>query len=115
MEGRMRGVNRRTFLASAGSGAAPLAVGAGSRAAGANDQIRVAVIGIRGRGQSHIDAFTKHKDTAVVALCDIDSRLFNGSAKKVEDRSRAGKAPQLVTDLRRIMDDKSIDVVTIAT
>ncbi len=111
----MRGVNRRTFLASAGSGAAALAIGSGARAAGPNDQIKVAVIGIRSRGQSHIDAFTKHKDTAVVALCDVDSRLFNGSAKKVEDRSKSGKAPKLVTDLRRIMDDKDVDVVSIAT
>ena len=111
----MRGVNRRTFLASAGSGAAALAIGSGARAAGPNDQIKVAVIGIRSRGQSHIDAFTKHKDTAVVALCDVDSRLFNGSARKVEDRSRSGKAPKLVTDLRRIMDDKDVDVVSIAT
>jgi predicted dehydrogenase len=109
----MRGVNRRTFLASAGSGTAALALGSGVKAAGANDQIRVAVIGIRSRGQSHIDAFTQNKATSVVALCDVDSRLFSGSAKTVEDRT--GKAPALVTDLRRIMDDKNIDVVTIAT
>ena len=109
----MTGVNRRTFLASAGSGAAALALGRGARAAGPNDQIRVAVIGIRSRGQAHIDAFAKTKDTQVVALCDVDSRLFSASSKKVEDR--AGRAPQLVSDLRRIMDDKDIDVVTIAT
>ncbi len=109
----MTGVNRRTFLASAGSGAAALALGSGVRAAGPNDQIRVAVIGIRSRGQSHIDAYAKTKDTQVVALCDVDSRLFDASSKKIEDR--AGKAPELVTDLRRIMDNKDIDVVTIAT
>ena len=109
----MTGVNRRTFLASAGSGAAALALGSGARASGPNDQIRVAVIGIRSRGQSHIDAYAKTNDTQIVALCDIDSRLFGASAKKVEDR--AGKAPELVTDLRRIMDNKDIDVVTIAT
>ena len=109
----MRGVNRRTFLASAGSGAAALAIGSGVRAAGPNDAIRVAVIGIRSRGQSHIDAFSGRKDTRVVTLCDVDSRLFSGSAKKIEDRS--GKAPALVTDLRRVMDDKDVDVVTVAT
>ena len=108
-------VTKRTFLASAGSGAAALAIGSGARAAGPNDQIRVAVVGIRSRGQAHIDAFTQHKDTAVAALCDVDGRLFDGSAKKVEDRSRSGKAPKLVTDLRRVMDDKDIDVVSIAT
>jgi predicted dehydrogenase len=109
----MTSVNRRTFLASAGSGAAAIALGSGVRAAGPNDQIRVAVLGIRSRGQAHIDAFSQRPDTAVVTLCDVDIRLFNGSAKKVEDRS--GHAPSLVTDLRRVMDDKSIDVVSIAT
>ena len=73
----------------------------------------MATIGIRGRGQDHISAFSHRKDTAVVALCDVDSRLFDSSSKKLEDRT--GKAPQLVTDLRRIMDDKTIDVVTVAT
>jgi predicted dehydrogenase len=108
----MSTVNRRTFLASAGSGAAALALAGGARAAGPNDRLHVAVIGIRGRGGSHIEGFSKHKDTTVVALCDIDSRLFADRAKDVEEMT--GKAPQLVGDLRRLMDDKSIDVITIA-
>src|SRR5262249_28299139 len=105
-------VNRRTFLASAGSGAAALALGSGARAAGPNDQLRVAVVGIRGRGGEHISAFSRRNDTAVVALCDVDSRLFADRAKQVEER--AGRAPQLVGDLRHLMDDKSIDIITIA-
>ncbi len=109
----MTGVNRRTFLASAGSGAAALALGRGARAAGPNDRINLAVIGIRSRGQEHINAFTHHKDVAVVGLCDPDSRLFGGSSKKVEDRT--GKAPRLEADLRRFFDDKNIDAVSIAT
>jgi predicted dehydrogenase len=109
----MPDVNRRTFLASAGAGAAALAVGKGARAAGANDQLRVATVGIRGRGRSHISAFCGNKDTTIVALCDVDSREFAKPAKFVEDKT--GKAPQQVTDLRRLMDDKSIDIITIAT
>ncbi|HWE39487.1 MAG TPA: Gfo/Idh/MocA family oxidoreductase [Isosphaeraceae bacterium] len=109
----MSGVNRRTFLAGAGAGAAALAVGRGTRAAGPNDRIRVAVVGIRGRGGSHIDGFSNHKDTEVAALCDVDARLFGERVKKVE--SKTGKAPRIVGDLRRVMDDKEIDVVSIAT
>lgn len=109
----MSGVNRRTFLASAGAGAAALALGKGTKAAGPNDVIRVAVLGIHGRGQSHISAFSNHKATTVAALCDVDSRLFDRSTRELEKRT--GKAPQCVGDLRRIMDDKSIDVVSIAT
>ncbi len=109
----MSDVNRRTFLASAGSGAAALAMGRGARAAGPNDRLNVAVVGIRGRGGSHISAFSDHKDTTVVALCDVDSRLFGGPAKRVEEKT--GKAPKLVGDLRQLMDDPNIDVITIAT
>ena len=109
----MPDVNRRTFLASAGAGAAALAVGQGARAAGPNDQIRVAVIGFNGRGKSHIDAFTGHKRTAVATLCDVDTRLFDGAATGIEKKT--GKRPECVQDLRRVFDDKNIDVVSIAT
>jgi predicted dehydrogenase len=109
----MPDVNRRTFLASAGAGAAALAVGNGARAAGPNDQLRVATIGIRGRGSEHIHALCARSDTPVVALCDVDSREFAKQAKYVEDK--LGKAPQLVGDLRQLLDDKSIDIISIAT
>jgi predicted dehydrogenase len=109
----MSGVNRRTFLASAGSGAAALALGQATRASGPNDRLGVAVVGIRGRGGSHIRAFCGQADTSIVALCDVDSREFDKPAKLVE--SKQGKAPQLVGDLRRLMDDKSIDIITVAT
>ena len=109
----MSNVDRRTFLAGAGAGAAALALGNGARAAGPNDRLRVAVVGVRGRGQSHIDAFSGHKATTVAALCDVDSRVLDRSAKAVE--AETGKAPERVGDLRRLMDDKSIDIISIAT
>ncbi|HEV3167619.1 MAG TPA: Gfo/Idh/MocA family oxidoreductase [Isosphaeraceae bacterium] len=109
----MSNVNRRTFLASAGSGAAALALASGARAAGPNDQLRVAVVGLRGRGESHVQGFSDRKDTAVVALCDVDSSQFPSRAKEVEQKT--GKTPQLVGDLRHLMEDKSIDIISIAT
>jgi predicted dehydrogenase len=109
----MSDVNRRTFLASAGAGAAALAMPSTARALGPNDQIRVAVIGFHGRGESHIDAFSKNKHTTIATLCDVDSRLFDHAAKQVEDRTKT--RPECVQDLRRVFDDKNIDVVSIAT
>jgi predicted dehydrogenase len=109
----MSGVNRRTFLASAGAGAAALGLMSTARALGANDQVRIAVIGFNGRGKSHIDAFTKNKQTTVATLCDIDTRLFDKGAASVE--SKQGKKPECVQDLRRVLDDKNIDAVSIAT
>jgi predicted dehydrogenase len=80
---------------------------------GANDTIRIAVAGIHGRGNSHIDAFCKLPGCKVVCLVDPDSRLFDSKAKGVEKRS--GTKPQCVQDIRRALEDKSIDVVSVAT
>jgi predicted dehydrogenase len=80
---------------------------------GANDTIRVAVAGIHGRGNSHIDAFCKLKGCKVVCLVDPDSRLFDAKSKAVE--SRSGSKPTCVQDIRKALEDKALDVVSVAT
>jgi predicted dehydrogenase len=79
----------------------------------ANDQIRVAVIGFRGQGGGHLGAYSKMADTIVHTICDVDSSLADKGIRAVEANQK--KAPKFVTDLRRIMDDKEIDAVSIAT
>jgi predicted dehydrogenase len=81
--------------------------------AGPNDRINVCVMGIRGRGQAHLGGFLNHPETMVTALCDVDSRTFADSAKTVE--GKLGKAVRCEQDIRRILDDKNIDVISIAT
>ena len=107
--------SRRVFLAqSAAVGAAfalPSLVPA--RAFGANDKIRVAVAGIHGRGGSHIEAFASNKDSEVAYLVDPDSRLFDKRAAGVEKKT--GKRPQCVQDIRKALEDKSLDAVSVAT
>jgi predicted dehydrogenase len=79
-----------------------------------NEQIRVAVIGVNGRGKSsHLSEFARMDDVVVVAICDVDANTYEPARKVVESRGK--KAPAFVQDLRRIMDDKSIDAVSIAT
>jgi predicted dehydrogenase len=80
---------------------------------GPNDQIRIAVIGVKSRGRDHISGYTKFNDVTIAALCDVDPSVFPSAAKIVTD---AGKPePKYVQDLRRIMDDPNIDAVSIAT
>ena len=86
---------------------------ASGRVLGANDRIRVAVAGIHGRGRSHIDAYSKMKGVEVAYLVDPDSRLF-ASRSKVVEKYGAPK-PKCVQDLRKILDDKNLDAVSIAT
>lgn len=80
----------------------------------ANEQLSVAVIGVRGRGNSHLGAFTGRQDTAVTYVCDADGSVGEKRAAEVAKR-QGGRAPKFVTDMREIMDDKSVDIVSIAT
>jgi predicted dehydrogenase len=79
-----------------------------------NERLRVAVLGVRSRGQSHLSAFLGRKDTEVVAIVDPDEAI--GQKKGVERVFKATKKrPAYYKDPRKVMDDKSIDIVTIAT
>lgn len=80
---------------------------------GANDKIRVAVAGINGRGQTHLDEFARMKGVEVAYLVDPDSRLFASRSDGV--KKRGGNTPQCVQDLRKALDDKTLDAVSIAS
>jgi predicted dehydrogenase len=106
----MSDVNRRHFLLS--SVALPAALKA-SALPSQNDTVRVAVVGFNGRGRAHISAYSKIPNVEVAALCDIDESVLETGAKMVEGTGK--KRPGGVTDVRRLLDDKSIDAISIAT
>ena len=111
----MSDVNRRYFLMSSGlAAAAPLAARASSLN-GANNRVRVAIIGVKGRGNEHIRGFSAlSKDNVeLAALCDVDESVLNQRISQVEQKS--GKKPVAFTDMRKVFDDKSIDAVSFAT
>ncbi len=121
----MSRTTRRDFLKTAAAGVALSAAGGSSLAAvprprkaagkvlGANDTIRIAVVGIHGRGSEHISQFARMKGVQVACLVDPDSRLFAGRTKDVE---RLGKnTPKCVQDVRQALEDKSLDAISIAT
>lgn len=80
---------------------------------GPGERIRVAVVGIRGRGKSLALGFASLPDAEVVAVCDPDTRLLAGTAKEVAERQRI--APRQVKDFRTVLEDKSVDALAIAT
>jgi len=80
---------------------------------GANDRINLAVIGIRGRGQSHIQNFGGMKNVHVKTLCDVDEKLYPDRIKMAEEVQ--GSTPGTEYDIRRVLDDKDIDAVAFAT
>jgi predicted dehydrogenase len=111
--------HRRDFLkrAAATAGVATTFAIAGTNASGrvlgANDRVRIAIAGINGRGQTHITGFGGMKDVEIAYLVDPDSRLFASRSKIVKER--AGNTPACVQDIRRTLDDKHLDAVSIVT
>ncbi len=83
-----------------------------SRATGANGDIRFAVVGFGGRGMSHIEGLREVKGTRMVALCDVDQAILDKEVKKYRDR---GEQIESYTDIRKLLENKDIDVVGFAT
>jgi predicted dehydrogenase len=103
--------DRRMFLGTAASGLLVLP-GRSGRAA-PSERVRIAVIGLRSRGFDHAKLFATNPGAEVVAVCDIDDAMFEKPVSAVQ--KIAGKPPRTEKDFRRLLDDKSIDAVTIAT
>jgi len=107
--------SRRDFLKTAATGslaAIALPTLIPSRAFGANDRLRVAVLGVNGRGQDHIAGFSRQTNVEVVTLCDADLVVANKRASEFEQKY--GRKVQVQQDLRKVYDDKNIDAVSIA-
>lgn len=79
----------------------------------ANDTVRIGCVGLNGRGMNHIQAFSGLPNVEVAALCDIDQAVM---AKGIAALARSGKkAPATYVDIRKLLEDKSIDAISIAT
>jgi predicted dehydrogenase len=100
---------RRIFLETAGC----LAAGASLGYSGPGDRINIAVAGLRGRGKDHYRAYAKMPGVRVAYLCDIDQRLFPEALDAVE--KIAGYRPATEVDLRKILERKDVDAVSLAT
>jgi predicted dehydrogenase len=97
----------------AASAALSAAAPAGSKA-GPGERVRLALVGAGGRGMQHLGPLLRMQDVLeVAAVCDVDETLAARAAKYVEDKS--GRKPAVVKDYRKLLEDKSIDAVSIAT
>jgi len=80
---------------------------------GANDKLRVAVIGVKSRGMSHVAGFAGKNNCEVVTICDCDEGVIKPAIAAVEKAQKT--TPKFEQDIRKVMDDKSIDIISIAT
>ncbi|MHB8902288.1 MAG: Gfo/Idh/MocA family protein [Thermoguttaceae bacterium] len=104
---------RRVFLKRSAALGLGLAVGRIANGAAANDKIRVACIGVRGRGNSVMQSFAAESDCAVTHICDVNETTRRQRGEEMKQRT--GRMPVLVNDYRELLDDPSVDAFMVAT
>jgi len=104
-------VERRHFLmgslASAGAAFGPRAV------ASPNDTVRIACVGVHAQGREHLRRYGAMQNVEIAAICDVDESVLNARVAEVEKAGK--KRPAAYTDFRKLLEDKTIDAVSIAT
>lgn len=108
------GIQRRNFMkaASAGFFVSTLANAAPARAA-ANDKFVVGVMGVNGRGGALARGFASLPDAEVAYVCDVDQRAIDKVVASVEGKQE--RKPAGVVDFHKVLDDKTVDVLVVAT
>jgi len=101
--------DRRTFLSASSAAAVHMLAGKAS----ANDRVRVAVIGLNGRGKDHIKGWLAQPDVDLVALCDVDSKVLDARASELT--AKVNRPVKTFTDMRKLFESKEVDAVSVAT
>ena len=113
--------SRRNFIKKVAAGSSALAVGgigygfsaaSYSRIPGANDRIRMGIMGTNGRGRKMSANFALQKNTDVLYICDVEEKALAKGVKAVEEA--VGKTPKTEGDIRRMVESKDIDAVYLA-
>ncbi|MCA9184638.1 MAG: Gfo/Idh/MocA family oxidoreductase [Pirellulaceae bacterium] len=110
--------NRRQFLAtSSAAGAAALLPrrSVHAQVRGANDRVRIAIAGLNGRGNSHMDGWLGQTNVEVAWLIDPDQEVLGRAYEKVVDKSDGKSKPVCVADVRQALEDKDLDAISVAT
>lgn len=109
--------NRRSFIKKTSVGAIGITMGMTAKSyakiLGANDRVNIGVVGIRQQGFSHLRNYAVLDNVEVKALCDVDSRLFAERIAWLKDN--AGTKPKTYGDIRKLLEDKDIDAISVAT
>jgi len=105
-------MNRRHFLSASAFAGTWSLLSPHASAQGANSELRVAVIGLNGRGMAHVDGILKAKGARLVALCDCDSKVL---ARAKEATEKKGAKVSTYGDYRKLCESKEIDAITVAT
>jgi len=103
-------MDRRYFLMGSVASAAALR---SSALASPNDTVRVACVGVRSQGHTHVRKYLAMENVEIAAICDIDESVLKARIEEVEKAGK--KRPAAYTDVRKLLEDKTIDAISIAT
>src|SRR5439155_16488397 len=78
-----------------------------------HDRLRIAVVGVNGRGRDHVKELAGRPDCLVATICDADQAVIGPAMTLAENKQH--KTPKYEQDIRKVLEDKTIDIVTIAT
>jgi predicted dehydrogenase len=112
----MPNLSRRQFLGTSLAAAGTIAIShtkSSGKILGANDTIRVGVAGLNGRGGSHVGAYLGMENVEIVALIDPDKRTYKKHLDSID--KKGGGKPECLTDIRKALESKNLDAVSIAT
>ncbi|MDA8968602.1 Gfo/Idh/MocA family oxidoreductase [Akkermansiaceae bacterium] len=107
-------MNRRNLLRSSLYAGTFSLLAPHARAAGANGELRIVVIGVKGRGSAHINGVISHKKARLVGLCDIDTDQLDRRKTELEKRHKL-TGLKTYTDYRKVCQDPEVDAICIAT
>lgn len=108
--------SRRSFMKSTLAAAASITIAgtkSSGRVLGANEKIRIGIAGLNGRGSAHVGEFSPMKDVQITYLIDPDVRTHKKHLKKI--KAEGGNEPTQVIDIRKALEDKNLDAISIAT
>ena len=104
---------KKTSIGAVGIAALSSKIMVGKNILGANDRIICAIAGIRSRGKAHAIAINQQKNSKILYSCDVDDNILNDHNKWSE--KNIGYVPKVEKDYRKLIEDKNIDAVFIAT
>jgi predicted dehydrogenase len=108
---------KRSVTAAAVIGLSRLTARSYGQIVGANNDIRLAVVGCGDCGRAHVDEFLAQTGVRIVALCDVDSAQLDLRMGQITGNRRGGPAAPVArfTDYRKLLESKELDAVYVST
>lgn len=86
----------------------------GEKESGPSERLSVAVVGVNGRGQSHVHHYVRNPKTRITHICDVDESVGQKVIEAIAEK-QGGEKPAYVRDMRAVFEDKTVDIVSVAT